>query len=603
MNIIKLFQEILDKEQIYSVFQPIVNLRNGETIGYEALSRGPDDTELHSPIALIDEAKRQNKLFELEVLFRKKAITKASEQKINKLLFVNVDPSIINDKKFTEGFTYNYSEEHGIIPKNIIFEITERSSVNNYDQFSNTLKHYRKEGFGIAFDDTGAGFSNLFAISQINPEYIKIDLSLIRNIDKDVFKQSILKSFSILASLTNTKLIAEGIETQEELKTLINLGVFAGQGFFLGMPQEEIKEISEEITDSIKALNQNMIDTNIGYSQNIGEICEHIDAFYEDEKCFIIKKYLDSHQLEGVCVLNNSESVSGIVMKRHVDSILSRQYGFELFSNKPISKIVDTSCLIVDYFMPIQTVAELIFLRPSEKTYDNIIVTKNNKYEGIVSVINLLKYSMEIERSLALQLNPLTGLPGNVQISKQLHKIIKSDVEVCIVYFDLNNFKVYNDVYGFERGDAIIRMTRDLISNCINSHNYNESFIGHIGGDDFVAILNCNLEHCISICDEMVKTFDINVSSFFNETDRQNGYIYCKDRNKKCRNFPLTGIAIAGVFGQVGSFKSPDELARYISKIKKMAKEYEKSTYMIKDLNRNATYSGIEENNEQITIE
>ena len=112
-------------------------------------------------------------------------------------------------------------------------------------------------------------------------------------------------------------------------------------------------------------------------------------------------------------------------------------------------------------------------------------MTKNNKYEGTVSVINLLKYSMEIERSLALQLNPLTGLPGNVQISKQLHKIIKSDIEICIVYFDLNNFKVYNDVYGFERGDAIIRMTRDLICNSINSHNYIESFVGHIGGDDF----------------------------------------------------------------------------------------------------------------------
>ena len=193
-------------------------------------------------------------------------------------------------------------------------------------------------------------------------------MSLIRDINKDAFKQSILKSFSILASLTNTKLIAEGIETREELKTLINLGVFAGQGFFLGKPHEEIKDIFEETSESIKVLNQNILETNKGYLQNIGEICEHTEPFYEHEKCFVLKKHLDSHQLEGICVLRSSGSVSGIVMKRHLDSILSRQYGFALFSNKPVSKIVDTSCLTVDYFTPIQTVAELIFLRPSDNT-------------------------------------------------------------------------------------------------------------------------------------------------------------------------------------------------------------------------------------------
>ncbi len=582
--------EIIEKELIHTLFQPIVNLKSAEILGYEALSRGPEESSLYSPIHLLEAAKNQDKLWELETIFRKSAISKASTLKLKELLFLNVEPNVIHDEEFQEGFTKNYLIKHHLNPEQIVFEITERSAMSNYSDFESTIKHYKNQGYKIAIDDTGAGYSNFSALSKIKPYYIKIDMDIVRDIDKEPFNQAIISSFVILSNLTNTKLIAEGIETKGELETLIELGVHAAQGYFISTPSKQLKNIPAEIKNLIMVKNKPNASYFYHTEKYIGEISNVIAPFDINHSCLEVKEFLEKNNVEGTCILNQDEVV-GLIMKNHLDATLSGQYGYSLYARKPVSKVMDYNCLTVDYFTPINIVAELAMSRHPSKIYDNIIITKGLKYWGIVSVIELLRQFLEMERNTALELNPLTGLPGNTLINKALSYAIDTNSPNVVLYIDLDNFKAYNDVYGFEKGDHVIQMTKDTIMTCIKGEHRFTHFIGHIGGDDFIAIIECNYEEGKKICQQIIDFYNKKIKNYFNTEDQNRGYILARDRNKALKQFNLTTISIAGIFGPLNYFSSPEKLAQYMSTIKKKVKEIDKSSYILEAAPKNNIYS------------
>ena len=255
----ELFFYLLHHRQIRTVFQPIVSLRDGSVFGYEALSRGPQGTEMESPNVLFEYAQRYGKLWDLELLCRTKAIETVSRLHAQIRLFLNVNPNIMHDIKFRQGFTKEYLNQYGINPEDVIFEITEKEAVDNISDFIKTIDNYKNQKYKIAIDDTGAGYSGLNMISDIHPHFIKIDMNLIRDIDKDGTKQSLVKSMSQFASLSNTFLIAEGIETEGELLKLIEIGIDYGQGFFIKRPDAGIGPIDSAALQIIHEANKKRI--------------------------------------------------------------------------------------------------------------------------------------------------------------------------------------------------------------------------------------------------------------------------------------------------------------------------------------------------------
>ena len=150
------------------------------------------------------------------------------------------------------------------------------------------------------------------------------------------------------------------------------------------------------------------------------------------------------------------------------------------------------------------------------------------------------------------RISPLTGLPGNVQIHAELKKRILNREPFSVLYLDLDNFKAYNDVYGFLKGDEIIEFTAETICKCLHSA-YNENvFIGHIGGDDFVGIIP-DL-HCDKVCQQILATFDAKSLKFFTQEDREKGYIEVANRKGIIEQFPLTSLSIGVVVADVGRF-------------------------------------------------
>ena len=177
------------------------------------------------------------------------------------------------------------------------------------------------------------------------------------------------------------------------------------------------------------------------------------------------------------------------------------------------------------------------------------------------------------------RVSPLTGLPGNVQIHAELKKRIGRGEAFSVLYVDLDNFKAYNDVYGFLKGDQIIEFTADTIVSLVNSDELENTFVGHIGGDDFVAIVPGT--NCEKLCQNIISHFDSNVLRYFTEEDVEKGYIEVANRKGIIEQFPLTSVSIGVVVADKGRFKNILEIGEVGAQVKHAAKAVMGSSYAI----------------------
>lgn len=177
------------------------------------------------------------------------------------------------------------------------------------------------------------------------------------------------------------------------------------------------------------------------------------------------------------------------------------------------------------------------------------------------------------------RISPLTGLPGNVQIHAELKKRISNKEDFSVLYLDLDNFKAYNDVYGFLKGDQIIKFTADTIIRSVHEYVPDGSFIGHIGGDDFIAILP--ILHCEKVCESIISNFDAQVVKFFTDEDVEKGYIEVANRKGVIEQFALTSISIGVVEADKGRFSNMLEIGEVGAQVKHLAKSIMGSSYSI----------------------
>lgn len=387
---------IIRRKEIKTVFQPIISLRDGGILGHEALSRITCESEIKNPEVLFNVAGKHNRLWELELLCRTTALEAAYKFMIppySKKLFINVNPNTMHDETFKRGFTKSFLEQYEITPENVIFEITERDVITDIAGFIATIDHYKSQGYNIAIDDAGAGYSGLNLISDVNPHYIKLDMKLIRGVDTDNLKFALVRGMVEFSKVSNISLIAEGIETYEEIETLVKLGVQYGQGYFIQKPDAEVLEIRQEIIKVLKTINYKKNNTYRNDISNIyiKNLCTYTNIVFPNE---IVSNVFDIFKQNsdcfGLCVIENEVPV-GIVTKEKMAFKLSGHYGFTLNQNKTISELMDRNFLSVDFNTPISTVASMAMSRQCSKLYDFIVVTENNKYIGTVTIKDLLQ--------------------------------------------------------------------------------------------------------------------------------------------------------------------------------------------------------------------
>lgn len=210
-------------------------------------------------------------------------------------------------------------------------------------------------------------------------------------------------------------------------------------------------------------------------------------------------------------------------------------------------------------------------LKAGVEHYIKAPIDEEYMYYTIVNAIRLLYTNRGI--------SPLTGLPGNIQIQTEIKRRLLNKEDFCVIYLDLDNFKAYNDVYGFLNGDEIIKFTAKTIMNNINSNDCEDCFVGHIGGDDFVAMITGT--DCEKICQNIIIEFDEGVKSYFTRTDLDKGYIEVPNRKGIIEQFPITSISIGVVVVDKGRFKNTLEIGEVAAQVKHLAKTTFGSTYVI----------------------
>jgi EAL domain-containing protein (putative c-di-GMP-specific phosphodiesterase class I) len=215
-------------------FEPIVNLRTAQALGYEALTRGPEDDELDTPQQLFRQAEESNLLFELDCLCRSLALKGARALPRNGRLFLNCLPTAIGDPNLHDEGLRKTLDAHGMHPSDLVLEISEGESIDNFGVFREMRDSCRELGIGIAIDDAGTGYASLEAIMEIAPDYVKTDMGLIRNIDADPHRQEVVRALNSVSRRIGAEVIAEGVETDAELQVLRELEIPYGQGFYFG---------------------------------------------------------------------------------------------------------------------------------------------------------------------------------------------------------------------------------------------------------------------------------------------------------------------------------------------------------------------------------
>jgi EAL domain-containing protein (putative c-di-GMP-specific phosphodiesterase class I) len=230
-------QELIVRERVVTAFQPILLLKDRTVLGFEALSRGSRGTGLETADEMFGAADRFGLMVELDRLCRMRALLSAGRIPSNARLFVNTLPATIRDPFFRGKPLIDFLDRAQVSPDRIVLEITEKLVIENYAMFREAMQYFVDLGMSFAVDDVGAGYSGLELIARLNPHFLKIDMSLVRDVHTSVVNKAMVKAIVTMSRAIGATVIAEGIQLQEETDALESLGVDFGQGFHLARPE------------------------------------------------------------------------------------------------------------------------------------------------------------------------------------------------------------------------------------------------------------------------------------------------------------------------------------------------------------------------------
>ncbi|MCP5330939.1 MAG: EAL and GGDEF domain-containing protein [Pseudomonadales bacterium] len=562
------FLRILAKNNLTPLFQPIIDFQKRTILGYESLIRGPSDSALHSPATLFDIARREGALTELDIACKRKGIRAFNSKQLAGKLFLNTTPQGLLEPGHRNGLTLEFLREVGIAPENVVIELTEQYPMTDFSIMRNALEHYRLMGFEIAIDDLGAGYSGLTRWAELRPDYVKVDRHFIQNIHTDSVKQSFVRSIADIAKELQCHVIAEGIETQEECQALVGMGITFGQGYFFGRPQKNpICTIPDFLTQALEPTFFRK--SSEPAHEDIQELLTPAPFLREYELLENAYQYfIEDELLTTVAVIDKNMRPIGLIRRNSLLATFSRQYGRSLHGAKPVENFMDTTFVTVEKSSSLEQVSNLVTNHMQSQIEADFIIVNAGKYLGLGKVMDLLKKITESQIRNARYANPLTLLPGNVPIYEFLDQLIENQNSFCIAYCDIDNFKPYNDVYGYFEGDKLIKLIAEILRDNIDSST---DFIGHVGGDDFIVVFTSNDWKLRCQC--ILRIFEERVPQFYTEKDQTLGGIYTQSREGVEQFYPLMTLSIGVVTPNTKRIISHHDVANMATHAKHMAKK------------------------------
>ncbi|MGE4111682.1 MAG: GGDEF domain-containing protein, partial [Burkholderiales bacterium] len=272
------------------------------------------------------------------------------------------------------------------------------------------------------------------------------------------------------------------------------------------------------------------------------------------------------NEFHAVAICENEKPVGLINRRRFMDQY-AQPYHRELFGRKPCTLFMQCDPLIVDRRTPLESLQSILTGSDQRYLQDGFIITDNSRYIGLGTGESLVRAVTELRIEAARYANPLTALPGNIPITEHLNRLLSGKKPFVMCYADLNNFKPFNDQYGYWRGDLVIRQ---LAGTLVRHADPQIDFVGHVGGDDFVVVFQSDgwREHCLHIINE----FNVGVREHFSKADNEHNGFWGEDRMGQRCFFPMTSLSIGAVVAHPGEFSTSEEVASAAAAAKRKAK-------------------------------
>ena len=538
------WDEIIDK--LDYAFQPIIYAQSGKLYAVEALLRNVQDIPNITTIDdLFDLVFSNDYLYEFDLLLRQKAIKKFANINIPNLkLFYNLDNRIIYNKNYSSGNTQKILTKYNLSKDKIIFELSEKGTSIEQNALSTMLQRYKQSGYSIAIDDFGIGVSGLKLLYFSEANIIKIDRFFISNIDQDSKKKLFCSSIIDMAHIMGMQVIAEGVETQKEFYTCKDIGADFIQGFLVQKPTKNINEILPIYNDiSNLILDDKREDQNKFIDEQFIDKIEPLPA--NSSLYDIILHFKKNTDHNFVPIIDEFRYFLGIIYESDIKKISYSQYGLSLAQNQNFSTTLLKylkPALSVEMAWGIDKILEMYNLNFQNSL--GIFITNSDKYLGFINLNSLLTMSYKRNIEIATNQSPLTKLPGNNQIEKFIANSFRN-IQINtthIIYFDFNDFKPFNDIYGFRQGDRAILIFSELLQKRYPKN----SFIAHIGGDDFfVGLTDFAFEDVFKLTLDIQNEFEYSAKNLYSKEDKEIGYIISKDRFGTTRNFNLLSVSCA----------------------------------------------------------
>jgi diguanylate cyclase (GGDEF)-like protein len=577
-------ENLIQEDLLSTLFQPIVQLDCGLIYGHEALVRGPAGSSLEYPDALFAAGRREGLTVELEVRCAQQALKDWSRLKLPGKLLINMSATALASAVAQEAGGRGglfVCEDYGVKPGSIIIELTEHERVTDIDVLRQAITTLRRQGVGIALDDFGDGRSSLRLWSEIQPDLVKIDKYFTHDLPAHAEKLQTFRALLQLAETFGAQLVAEGIESAEEMRVLRDLGVAFGQGWLIGRPSAEGAHEALVAAREVLASSDIAVLPELRRASSNGVTAERLmveaitvreDTTHEQ----LFRLFNQHEQLHAIAVLNAEQKPVALVDRSQFINRWAKPFFNDLYGRHACTLFANPTPLIVDADTGIEALTTVLTSADQRYLREGFIITREGRYLGLGTGEQLVRSVTEARIEAARHANPLTFLPGNIPISQHIGRLLTSGREFVAAYADLNHFKPFNDEYGYWRGDEMIRLVARVASSHCDSQR---DFLGHVGGDDFVMLFQSDdWEHR---CEQIIERFNSLARNLFDAAALEAGGIMAEDRHGDLRFHPCTTLSIGAVRVAPGTLHRAEEVATAAATAKRHAKHEQLSVYVM----------------------